>query len=447
MKKYLLLFQFIFIVFSSCNQDTDCAINSQLENADNNTSTELSEGQAKEILQYYINQLSDKSLKSSSNNIQIGDSKKYYYTNNKKTKSGNSTNLSKDSIAIYNFEIENNSNKGYALLIGDVRFPFLLACSESGNLSDTIFNEGLKMWNRQIPEYLDKLQVHFFNSLDSVLSQVDKPKLKLGDTYPVVTVGDSIYVGTVEAAYGMNFKIFNAWMKPYENEAYIAPQITFEWNQTAPYNNNLAFFPAACNKPNQRYYAGCVPIAVARMLAHIEQPKSFNWTLLKQTTRITTSDDTNRINEMLSLMDYLHNNLFPTYECNGTGVSNSKIVSFLLNSRINWSDIWVISDHSCLPFLQVGYNDDNEGHAYIIEGYSSFKYVFSGHGYQYKSFNSSTWSEIFYYPIAIPFDAYNFSTAYYINWGWGGSSNGWYMNTHGDEYKNEITRYTKWTKY
>lgn len=414
--------------------------NTKESTTDNSTAFELTESDAQNILKMFIDQINEPSgIKTKSEDMRIiTASKKYIETNQKaKTKSGEYTNKP-DSVLIYNFDISSSKEDGFAVVIGDKRIPLVMAYTPNGNLNDTIFNGGLRIWSNEIPQYVNILLQKFNNSLP-------EPQTKVNGYLPTVTAGDSVFVGSKFHCTwlgGLEYIIDDCYFVVRKQHVYASSIIKNKWHQNSPFNNQVAFFPTSCNQPGKRGYAGCGIIAIAQLMAHHKYPSGYNWNLLNSDPYISTStSDAVRANEVSKLVKDIHNVIKPDIQCNGTNVSTIDVkntlshygfkFNFISSNRLLLDiELGVNSAH---PFIQFGQTTNGEGHFWLVDGYTYIEYGYSGKSAICKNMDTGEWIDYNQW-IYLPWTPFDPANTFHINWGWGGSSDGWYNSFYGLDY-------------
>jgi len=454
MKKNILLLTLLIFILS-CQDDIvkeqsqSKEIPQEIKN-----SNELPESKAKHLLEICINQLKEKNRLKSSNKLSISNTKKNYIkVNNTTLRSTNSNHNNQDSIAIYNFIVENGNDNGFGLVLGDARFPQVLSYAPVGSLNDTLYNEGLKEWINMLPTYVEELynNYHTFNK-DSLIYEVYDKDKPIGGEWACVR--DSFYLGTESVSWGgITYNLINAYFKVTNYQYSIDKILQTQWDQSEPYNNNMQFFPSGCNKPGQKIYTGCVTTAIAQLMAHFEWPQGYNWNLLKQTRGIFTSSLPTQINEVARLMKDLQGKLSPDIKCGGTGVKRAK-TNDVMKRYFNYKKPdygFLCRDNKNYPCLTLAQTPSGNGHAFIIDGYCEIECMITGYcvSYSYKKSSGNYVTESGGFNINLPylkFDLYedvdNFFPAFHINWGWGGYSDGWYGDMYGNKYSNNTEYFT-----
>lgn len=259
---------------------------------------------------------------------------------------------------LYLFNVENNG--GFVIVAGDSRAREILAYSDKGHLDYSQMPDNMRWW----------------------LSTYDKA---------IASIPADMKVTQTRAGQ--------------ESKPDVAPMMTFSWHQNSPFNK---YCPSGC-------LAGCVPLAMAQMMAYHKYPTSLpaldgytdgNGTALPALPA-NGMDYSNLTDEYAAiLVRYCGQAVQADYGTDATSASGLNIPSMLVNkfgfdqgvhnvyrnaySAGDWDDILYKDLSEGRPFIlsgQVG-NDQSNGHTFICHGYSS--------GY------------------------------YAVNWGWGGLENGYF---------------------
>lgn len=276
---------------------------------------------------------------------------------------------------LYMFNVENNG--GFVIVSGDSRAREILAYSEEGNLDYSQMPENMKWW----------------------LSLYDESIASIPDDLPV----------TQESALHRASK------------ADVAPMMSYSWSQNYPYN---AHCPQNC-------VSGCVPTAIAQMLAFHGNPTTLpsisgysdeNGHYLEALSSRSINYSNMTADDAAWLVRYAGQAIRANYGQTTTGAVGALIPITFVNvfgygqniqniyrnaySSTDWDDLLYNELSKGRPFIlsgQVG-NDNLNGHTFICHGYSQ--------GY------------------------------YAVNWGWGGTANGYFameaMIGNGTDYSSEL---------
>ena len=355
----------VLIVLCSCNNDW---VNE--EGKITVSPNKLSLGEAQKLVQDFAN---GKSQTKNSGNLEFIGYKKHVYeanTTGLMTKSEDEVKEIEDEITVYELLMQKGGEKGFALVVGDKRIPDVLAYSEYGSLDDTLSNLALKYYFRTIPEYVSKrLEGCLKNSKDVCQTKAEDPTK---DSYMHVC------------------------------------NLIVEWGQNSPYNNKT---PYTCSTLDASYGgrapAGCGPVAIAQLISFYRFPASYNWDLLLSTPTVSINDSEVKKNEISTLMYNLGQDMSTWYDCDGSYTAVNSMVATLRNYGYTVSEgpFGVLGIDAEMrqdrPILMTGVCDEG-GHAWLITGYK-YNVLLHPTGQYVKTYYCN------------------------MNWGWNGSSNGFYL--------------------
>lgn len=279
-----------------------------------------------------------------------------------------STILVDEIIPVYELTTESNGQQGYSIVIGDSRIQKVLIAAKKGSPNDTIVNEPLRTYFREIPDMIYSDLIAYYNNtiVKNVITKMD-----------------------VTAHYAF------------------LPTV---WSQYSPYNSSV---PYLCpNNDGGRAPVGCVPLAIGQILAYHRTPSNLNWNSILSNQSLTTSSPQTVINQVADLLVEIGSRVGVTYECGGSSVPGylyeTKVPQTLTSygfvftyprdfsiSAIAWSLSY------SRPVLMNGWAQETAtsrvGHAWVCDAYK--KHIYDG-GEYYEYLN--------------------------MNWGWGGDSNGFF---------------------
>lgn len=279
-------------------------------------------------------------------------------------------------VILYTIEFEKNGNSGFAIASGDERISNVYAYTEKGQLSDTLYNIGLKYTLSNIENVCKNDLTRYYND----------PATKATLTHMV--------------------------MQPLTN---------LEWNQTAPYNQ----YAAICNSIGWTYAgrcpAGCTPVAIAQAVAYLCPPKVTGYYLesLREIKSYPLGATTGSwVSNMANYIRYIGGCVNINYTCEGSGAEIKDIRDEFDQWGISYSyaedknidiDRLAYNLAKRLPHITSGFTKNpRTGHAWLWEGIDAY------------STGRTDGSRIYL--------DYSIAPKLYCNWGWGGSSNGWYVS-------------------
>ena len=425
MKKLLYAVLVATVVIISCTKE-DVVLPTLSTTKVPSVSYEISESQAKKNLLNYLGKLEKASTKSIQSDIQIGSSEiiKIPYTGKRNTRSVKNN----IDINIYNFTLSSPEGKGYALVSGDIRIPQILIFCEQGTLQDTIFNKGLAKYVentfQNLSNFIDEWEANY--AVASTRVAPGRPNLPEQQLLDTISIKDSIGGDTLYREIGILSYSFNELKEVF---------VPVQWGQGAPYNNNV---PMTCN--SGKAPAGCVAIAMAQIMAYHKYPPTYNWDLLTSKKQIDTysSEDATRRIEVARLIADIGSKVHMRYDCYGSGSNiydanaaftgygykTCGVAPFSIYHEIpgeygRYHKVY----HFNSPIYLRGVNDDDEGHAFVADGRATYIQALWIVQDKYYRGQYVTTDLIF----AMPITWGDVGLYLHINWGWYGSSNGWYI--------------------
>ena len=191
--------------------------------------------------------------------------------------------------------------------------------------------------------------------------------------------------------------------------------MTTTWSQGAPYNDAI----------ESGYNLGCTTIAAAQIMNYHKYPNSFQWALMPDA--LTKNDPIDRKRVLTLFLKDVHDKI----GVNNDGGANINDVKSALESygyKVSMKN-HVDNSYSIFPMYCRGSQkkNDTSGHAWVCDGsytstlitdYELYMLDISyGPQYKFGIFRNDR-SSVSYPP------------KYHMNWGWGGSDNGWFMDGH-----------------
>lgn len=197
----------------------------------------------------------------------------------KKTSLHGALTKSSENPGYYVIEFTDGVKNGFSLTSADRRLSEVFAYSEKGSLSDTTYNNGLKLFCQLLPGYIEN-KIKNFNTdslYNSAISRLATTKSGWIDDGPIhylymlngfIPDPDYEYMGEV-----VEFE--------YISEIY--KFLTTQWGQGAPYNLKL---PLVAGTPNGHAYVGCQILAALQIMAYHKKPynnvSTNDWTRFTQ---------------------------------------------------------------------------------------------------------------------------------------------------------------------
>lgn len=374
------------------------------------------------------------------------------------------------SLYVANF----NKKDGYVILSADKRVPEIVAIVGSGTI-DSLAHPGLRVFlsnaimrmDEKVAEIESLRDDEIFRSMVAKLSSaITKEKAKtskngrtdIGCQYLRVPGArtDNACPG------GCSYTTSTVPIQSVNTTTFIAPVLLSTlWEQGPPYNNlqpigGCQVSSYNCGN-NNRYYAGCVPIAEAQVVAYFKAQNDPVW------QAFTSKSCQNYTPQEADLAAQLPNTIFTLYQlttstsmdCSGTGVSNgssdvtqknpmgiSPGFGLVQGEWRSWN-LWDIRNslQSAKPVVIKGFTDlscfiycwgSGSGHQWVIDGMRDLgvqtTYQFTGYYQGEDCPNGNQVTTYTYTSNTIT------NTQIHQNWGWGpyaGSGpNDWYAQDY-----------------
>lgn len=372
-KQFKLVSLFCFIAFASCTNEDGVILNN-LETLDNQLEPTI------ELVKRFASEhQSDPVTKADGSDIKVLNYEVKTYTFNfadelkdtPQTKAGEISNQ----VDVYTINFEKSGKQGYTIATSDPRIEKVYAYVESGSLSDTTYNLGLSAFLSYIPATCKKDLVNY-------------------------------YTGDIETKSTGTKRMI------------IQPLTNLIWNQTYPYNK---YADVCSNMVGTNYNghapAGCTSIAVAQAMAFLKPTalrNKYNLDYVINDYQIYPPHSTAE-NVSLLVKD-INQRLGTKFGCEGSGANLRDI----RNSLTEWG-------------IKYEYRHD----ANVIENSLAnclacrYPHMTRGERKSPRSGHAWLWTGIdFDYDAATAIPTMKVTKVYqvYCNWGWGGSSNGWFAS-------------------
>lgn len=470
MKKNLFLIIFLILLYScSTNDEVQVPNSPNLSLA--TESHKLSEEEATKTLYEYLAALSTNSqLKSTTSDVEIIKCKKksaadYDNSNSKLLKSAEATEII-ETTPIYEFITSTGNNKyGFALVVGDSRFNEVIAYAPEGSLADTIYNEGLSLFLSAIPNTV-------YNALEQEVSLEKRTKADywqpenggayITETNSYVTLGTYYSYAEFEKAYskiGTGFASYTN-VGPWDEFDTPCRFVPTQWDQIEPYNDNT--YAQCPGGSTRKAKAGCGPVAIAQIMAYHKKPISYNWALMTSTQKILATASNyagGARSEVARLMKDAGTYLETSYGCISDGTTSSgthlsKIISGLnqfgytanvamyQSATIKGDSIYqnLIKNMPVLLAADKTYKNGvllEAGHIWVVDG------IFKKWRDRYR-YSSTSGGDI--QPYWTIYKYRERCVHIHCNWGWGGSSDGWYYTMEPTNEGYSFGQYTMFTQ-
>ncbi|MCF0244383.1 MAG: C10 family peptidase [Bacteroidaceae bacterium] len=293
-----------------------------------------------------------------------------------------------DAAAYYIFNV--GSNDGFVIVSGDDRTDAVLGYTTSGDFNEVTMPDNMRAW---LQGYADQI---------SAMAADEK----------------ALGYNPKDIAGGTSARQYAPLTADVDIHPAIEPLVKTKWSQGAPYNGMC---PEDTLK--EKSVTGCVATAMAQIMNYHKYPadfpaiegyttrsenievgrldgvRNFDWSALKNEYDNIDSDDA-----IATLMRYCGQSVNMDYSSKGSGASDfelekamtqtfkyksSTLITRTDYSAQEWDELIYSELSQNYPVLYCG-NDAEGGHAFVCDGYD-------GYGY------------------------------YHMNWGWGGSPDGYYL--------------------
>lgn len=399
----------------------------------------------------------------------IPDTIKYPKSSNRKNDPG---------VYVFNF----NDKQGFAIISSDERAQGRLAFAGKGTIDKDI-NPGVRLFLSRTVEYIqfkrqevevmrgDAAHISLLTKLTTFKPRSSEEKTASNERTNSVpppcppqtfNINNGAPCGTTCNLHTTTVTNSSSMVQT----TLVAPLLHTRWDQGPPYNNN---FSGDCSQKtlqcggglsytNSNYYAGCVPISEAQVVALYYARYNYqndpDWSVISNSISICSLNAT-QIDKMASLIKNIYNKYsLATKSCaDGTFVFDQSILGLthdkgigpdfgfvqgdwtdytkgnLVNSLQNNSPVPIHgSQHEICLFFNTGCSPDPKVmHQWVIDGLLTTNQVS----------NYTVYPVDYIDCVSLPSYKYTSSTLIntYVhnNWGWGGDDDGWYIEgTFGD---------------
>lgn len=285
-------------------------------------------------------------------------------------------------------------NGGFVVMSGDDRTVAVLGYADSGSISSDAMPDGLRYLLEGYAEQIAWLEEH-------------------GDSYENEATAES-------AASRM--------MAPARSA--IAPLIETRWNQGAPYNNNCPLIDG------EKTVTGCVATSMAQLMYYHKWPQNACTAIPGYTT---TTEDKNEEKipltvDPLTATTFSWNDMTTTYSSDATGAAADAVAKLMQYCGVSLQMVYGLRSNGgsssyseCIPSALKSY--------FCFDGGVRHTYR---QNYSYQEWVSLIYSELAdSRPVALGgqsmggghsfvCDGFDAGDYFHINWGWGGSSDGYF---------------------
>ena len=300
--------------------------------------------------------------------------------------------------------------QGFAIVAADLRVPNqVLAYSDNGSFDPDTDNPGMALFLEMAKDYVAERIATAEAQEDSLTESICQ---KLG-----IKTNDNSNNGLRSKSKVEYIRCTTAGLPTYhiDNRGHLDPMLKTQWDQCLPYNTYC-----------RGEYAGCGPIAVAKIMAYWKFPRTLdnvtlNWNLISN----------NASNDQIATMISLVNKGMNTKD----GITNtSSILKFL--KKTNYSDQSKTKDYNYAnvvntmdlgrPVLMIGFRDDTPiGHVWVADGYV-IRLVTTEQAYNYAIIETADDGTVTVRYEDIPSTTVAKYELLHFNWGWGGRGDGYY---------------------
>jgi len=333
------------------------------------------------------------------------------------------------------FYIINYRDTGFIIISGDNRLNPVLAYSDSRNfpICDSIMPSGLLGWLSSTCNMVDSIRKS--NREQDVVAKYNWERALSGAssmfridernsfTTKSASTTQTTDLSSIVWVFGENSDIMDCSMegqKISEYYIYVPELLSTNWHQGMGYNE-LLDFGSCLFTGNGNYAVGCVAIAVGQVMMYNRYPSSFNWNAIYNSGQ-PYGNATNVF--LKGLGD--PGNLNMEYGCESTSDNNRTLI-YLHNQ--GYSSAYKMSTVDPVKIT----NNLRYGHPVLFSGgHQSGWWVFAqfveGHMWVCDGIKSYYYDKCF-----VAGGSYDTKTEidhdfqyYHMNWGWGGTANGWY---------------------
>lgn len=207
----------------------------------------------------------------------------------------------------------------------------------------------------------------------------------------------------------------------------VGPFLPTIWGQAERYNDELTSLQCE-NTLNGRPQTGCVATAMAQIMRYWQHPSTYSWSIMPSYTNRYMSATTGTL-EIAKLMKDIGSAVNMVYDCTQGSTSSLPYARTAFVNTFSYSSTASIINYNSstiesyfipqiqmnMPILMSGVDAiRGVGHAWVCDGYKRNVQTLihnPGTVYEYETFAISG----FYLSL---------------NWGWNGSSNGWFLYTN-----------------
>lgn len=306
----------------------------------------------------------------------------------------NSIHEIKNDHEMTSFYIVNYDQGGYVILSADKRTPPILGFSLNNEfiVDENAYPPGLKYWMNDTKEQISYVQIsNLIQSTEERLAWEQVQQLLINNVRSSSSSREDPWV-----------------CYDHTETTTVGPLMSTTWQQLGGFNDALPII--SCNGYNFQIYAGCVPIAMGQVMRYHEYPNNYDWASMPLTSWGATVTTANFIADIHDAIGSVYSG-WPSYDCDGTGVSGSANMGTVLKTQFSYSSA-----------RRANYNYNtvksnlNYGRPVILSGDNgSTGHMWVCDGYKQTSYYNADCTGGTYYPL------------FHMNWGWqNGAFNEWY---------------------
>ena len=203
----------------------------------------------------------------------------------------------------------------------------------------------------------------------------------------------------------------------------IDPMLQTEWGQYGAYNDAL----------NSDLPLGCTTVAIGQIMRYLEYPTNYNWSAMPNSlaeweTNSTLTDFLAQLRRRIGVtdsgaasIDLVRTAISLYYGYTSSNGYSLDIISHSLSSVAS-------SLSQGVPVYMRGIDEEGDGHAWVCDGHYAYHYQTD-----YKLYVIPMWgneiTELICVDTVVTYpDNHVFYNFFHMNWGWDGSSNGYYFH-------------------
>lgn len=289
-----------------------------------------------------------------------------------------------------NLHIVNYEEGGYAIVSADNRVHPILAITELGSLTlkEKNLPEGLLLWLAETSE-----MVSYTKKINEPRTDLMIQSWELCETRAISLQTESPCPEDCDRNYFSQ----------------VSPLLSTIWNQGVGFNNYAPYM--GCSSPaNGRPPAGCVATATAQVMKYHQYPSNYPWSSMPDSSGSSATS---------LLMHDIGSSVNMNFGCEGSGAFTNSIPDALIDDfgyqSASYSDFsfWTLKQdlNAGRPVILSASKDEFcvlvwcvalKGHAWVVDGYIEYEV------WDYACENGNVYVSL------------------HMNWGWGGSYDGWY---------------------